>query len=756
MSNRRQWRFGAALFLFLVGSLLTAAALRMTPPSRAMTYTDLVLYSDSLAAGWQDWSWNSAIQFDNAAPVRSGVTSVAVTYQTAWAGLSLRTAAPVDGALYSGISFWVHGGTDGARQLRFFVQPSESGASSPGVAIDAPANQWTKYSISMEQLGNPAAIGRLNWQDRSGGAQPTFYLDDIVFVAGSAFPEPCDHATIRIDTTGSPIAIDPRIRGTNLPTWLGPTYLSDATFRARTVAAGVTMIRMPGGSWSNSYGWLSCELRANQPNALPCGAGWETWVARPTDYINFLRATNTQGMWVVNPNGTPQEAAAAVAFFNALPSDTTVIGVDRSGFDWQTAGDWAQLRADHGNPEPLGVQLWGLGNEVYGAKPSTGGSQCQPFGWEDVWTCDGTEYATGARGYDGYNAFRAAMRAVDSTIQVGAVGHPFAAAYDNWGAKVLTAAGATMDFYDIHRSAFFQSPSSNAVVLAQPQTGWTAIRSDLTMAFTTYAGGRSIPVGVTGWNLFSVQDQDNEQLMTRAVNALFMADTLGKMAEHGFGIANQWGLANGRADNGTDYGLMHSDNNWYRSPAYYVFPLWARFGGEMLPTTSNLNAATHLSVYGGRIDGDQLSLLAINKSADTITGSIEAHVGSGIRTVVSGAADVLKADSLMAQSVTFNGNSDPADDLSDAPSALLAGGAPFTYSFAPYSVTLLRLQLGSTVPYTPTPTPTATATATPTPTATATPTPEPTATPTIVPTVPTVVPQPGLSDSTIYLPIVRR
>ena len=756
MSDRRRYYIGIVLAFVILSCMSIATVLQMMPPSRAIAATDLVIYRDNLAPGWHNWSWNTAVQLDAAAPVRTGVASIGVQYQAPWASLSLRTPAPLAGNLYSSVTFWVHGGTAGARPLRLFVQQSDYGANSPSVDIDAPANQWTRFTVAMADLGNPATIARLNLQDRSGAVQPPFHVDDIVFVAGDGQSGPGHDTIIRIDTTGAPIAVDQRVLGTNLPAWLGPTHMSDPVFRARTVASGVTVIRMPGGSWSNSYGWLSCELRANQPNALPCGAGWEAWVARPTDYINFLRDTNTQAMWVVNPNGTPQEAAAAVAFFNGLPTDTTVIGIDRNGFDWQHAGRWAQLRVDQGNPQPLGVQLWGVGNEVYGGKSTSNGSQCGPGGWEDVWTCDGTEYVTGARGYAGFNDFRTAMRAVDPTIHVGAVGAPFANEYDSWGAKVLAGAGASMDFYDIHRSAFFEPPASHAVALAQPQTIWTAIRSDLTSSFATHAGGRAIPVGVTGWNLFTVQDQDNEQLMTRAINALFMADTLGKMVEHGFGIANQWGLANGRAGNGTDYGLMHSDNSWYRSPAYYVFPLWARFGSEMLPTTSPFDAASQLSIYGGRIDANTVSLLAINKSSASITAPVEIHAGGGIRTITSGIVDTLQADSLLAQSVTYNGNPDPADDLSDATGAVLTGNNPFTYSFAPYSVTLLRLQLGNTVPYTPTPTPTATQTATPTPTATATPIPEATATPTIVPTVPTVVPQPGLSDSTIYLPIVRR
>ena len=243
----------------------------------------------------------------------------------------------------------------------------------------------------------------------------------VAFAAARTLAQVTDE--VRINVGGSAQALDTRVLGSNLPTWINSNNFADAKFRARTAASGITVLRMPGGSLSNSYGWLSCEMRSNVSGAASCARpGWEAWASRPTDFIDFLQATDIAGMWVVNINGTPEEAAAAVAFFNATTDDTTPIGVDRNGTDWFTAGHWAQLRSDHGNPAPLGIKLWGVGNEVYGGTPGSGGAECAAWGWEDVWTCSGTEYVNGAGDHAGFTAFRTAMRAVDSTIQVGAVG----------------------------------------------------------------------------------------------------------------------------------------------------------------------------------------------------------------------------------------------------------------------------------------------------------------------------------------------
>jgi len=743
----------------LVCLLATAGALwQLVPGPRVRaqaTGTDLLVYSDALASNWQDWSWSTTVNFANATPHQTGSAAIAATYTAAWAGLSLRAPNVIDANLYSAISFWVHGGSSGTRQLRFFIQQTDAGGESTMLDVDVPAGVWTQFTLNMSALGNPSTIARLNIQDRSGATQPIFYVDEIKLI-GSA-PPPGTSGAITIQTTGVITPINAAILGTNLPTWLNPTNFANTTFRARTAASGVSVIRMPGGSYSNTYGWLSCEMGANQTNALACGDGWQNWAAKPTDFINFLNATGKQGMWVVSPNGTPQEAAAAVAFFNAQTTDTTNIGVDSRGFNWQTAGHWAQLRAANGNPNPVGITLWAVGNEVYGSTPASGGAQCQAYGWEAVWTCDGTEYVNGVSGHAGYTAFRTAMRAVDATIQVGAVGIPLSSDFNNWGNEVIAAAGSTMDFYDVHQYAYFNPPASHAEALAQPQSAWRAIRSDIRSAMQTHAGGRPIPIGITEYNLFSVQDQDIGQLMTRALDALFVADSIGQMIQQGFTLANQWDLVNGRAGNGTEYGLMHVDNNFYRSPQYYVFPLWARFGGQMLQTKSTLNAATQLSVYGGQVDANTISLLAINKTNAAITGTIAINGANGNLNVTGGSVDVMQATTLNAQTVTFNSVSDPADNLSNAPALPLgASGASITYRFAPNSITLLRLQTGAATGATATPSATATATsptATPltaTPTATNTPTQTATRTPTATP-VPTVTGTPALPQITIRI-----
>ncbi len=495
--------------------------------------------------------------------------------------------------------------------------------------------------------------------------------------------------SITIQTSGTEKPIHTYLLGTNAPAWLYSGRFDHETFQARTLHAGFSMLRMPGGSWSNSYDWLGCE------NADGNTCYW-TWAARPTDFINLMQATGQPGMWTINFNGTSKEAAALVAFFNGDVNDTRPIGVDLRGKDWGTVGEWAQLRAEHGNPDPVGLQYWEIGNEIYGGT-SESGTDCAAWGWEPTWTCDGTEYVnglgSGAERHEGFLEFVEAMKMVDATIQVGAVGVPDPSGWTNWGNEVIAAAGEVMDFYIVHEYAYDSATNDYAAILAQPHAAWAPIMANLTAAFDQFAGERDIPVAITEFNLFAFQEADSDDLMSKAINAFYLADSLGQMMQNGYAFANQWDLAHGDATNpAPSYGLMQADT-FFRTPQYYVYPLWARFGTEMLPWTNSENPATTLSVYAGRVDDDTLSLLVINKTRRPISANIAIE---GVGGVTGGQIDVVQAQSLSATSVTFNGANDPSDDLSNAPSTALTDlTLPIGYSFSAYSITLLRIDVSA-------------------------------------------------------------
>lgn len=487
------------------------------------------------------------------------------------------------------------------------------------------------------------------------------------------------NAAIMIDVNASPTAVDGRVLGTNLPAWLGPSRTENSTFIARTNAAQPSIIRIPGGSWSNDrYDWSSCENWGGE-----C-----TWALRPTDFINFLQATGAEGMYTINMNESVYKAAAAVAFFNGATTDNRDIGGG-----WGLVSDWAKLRRDHGNPDPINIKYWEIGNEIYGGEYGLH-EECQSFGWETVWTCDGREYVHGDGVHDGFLRYREEMKRIDPTILVGAVGVPFLNSpyswenYTNWGNEVIEEAGNNMDFYIVHQYSYSSSQSSRAEALAHPQSVWPEIKSQIEDSFSR--NGVNVPIAVTEYNMFAGEWADDGAWMTQGVNMLYMADTIGLLLENGFDMANQWDLANMAVD-GTDYGMLNA-SDYSRYPQYYVFPLWAKFGTNMIPVAHSFNEATTLSVYAGKLDSQTISVMVINKTGNDIITNIE-FVGAP-SFMQSTRIDVARVNSLSSMTATYNGVSDPSSDLSNAPSKSIAFVAnPLGYKFPRYSVTYLHVGL---------------------------------------------------------------
>jgi len=702
-------------FLLLVYLLLGLGLFVLLAGDRQGSYAaspsaDWIIYGDDLDPVWEDWSWDTTAHYSSTnLTYGSSPRAIAITYTSGWAGFSLRLWPPVQPTTYPTLTFRIHGGSGPDKPIRVFFQTENDGGDTGTFYLTATAGVWTPITIPLSAI---TQVVRINFQSYTTTAPLTVYLDEIRLLS---VPQPLASgytATIQIEASTALTPFSPFMLGSNLPAWLEAWRLNNPTFRARTKASGLRLLRLPGGSWSNTYGWLSCELGADQPGAQPCDENWETWAAKPSDFIAFLKATEVEGLWVVNPNSTAKEAAALVAFFNGHVTDTRSIGVDIRGTDWYTVGHWAALRASKGYTDPVPIRFWEFGNEVYAsradyASPSSQ-ALCQGGGaaWEKTWTCDGAEYVhgviSGTHVFEGYLAFRQAMQAVDPSIRLIAAGFEYPGApsdtqaqwqtYAGWGSRLISAAGSSLDLYGIHPYPYLRLPRAMRHVLDAPQWAWPYIANKLQQAFTIYGGGHQPPIAVTEFNLVALQEMDTDQWMTRAVNMLFLADAIGKAAQSGVEMFLQWDLANLRKDNdpnNTEYGLMHPDNNFYRAPQYYVYPLWSRFGTHMLAATNTAHEGTQLSVYAGRVSSDVISLLAINKAGAPVTANI---VVNNFPPLSGGFVYEVRAASLASQSVFYNGSLNPSDDLTSAPPQPFSiSGSAFSRVLPPYSISLIHL-----------------------------------------------------------------
>jgi hypothetical protein len=258
-------------------------------------------------------------------------------------------------------------------------------------------------------------------------------------------------------------------------------HLLDANFPGLLSAAGVQVIRYPGGSASDAYRW--------QSNTIVSGQDYHANPSNTFDaFMGVVQATDAQTMITINyGSGTPQEAAGWVQYANKGGPGYT--------------GPVPTYAGGSSTGHTYGVTYWEIGNEIYG-----NGTYGNP--WEhDVHAKSPTTYAKQVV------AFSQAMKAVDPGIKVGVVlttpgnwpdGQTSASSPQPWNTTVLPMACSSIDFVIVHW--YPQSPGneSDAGLLAAPSQ-IAGMVSTLRSEIHQYCGshGSSVQMMITETNSVS-------------------------------------------------------------------------------------------------------------------------------------------------------------------------------------------------------------------------------------------------------------
>lgn len=153
--------------------------------NRAGAQSNRVVYQDSLAADWSDWSWDCTRDFNNSSPKYSGSKSASITYLP-WGALSLyHTAIPITNLHY--LEFYVHAGTNTSMDVQMYLQLE--GVSFPALSVTnyvsgrTLGNSWKRALIPLADFNCASgAITRINWKEAAGRSWGAFYLDAITLV----------------------------------------------------------------------------------------------------------------------------------------------------------------------------------------------------------------------------------------------------------------------------------------------------------------------------------------------------------------------------------------------------------------------------------------------------------------------------------------------------------------------------------------------------------------------------------------------
>lgn len=286
------------------------------PPDPTPGPTDAVIYGDSLASGWGNWSWSTSVDFSQTGTTQSGSSAMSVRYDGAWAGFYLHTDQAISLAGFTSLRFWIHGGATGERALRVGLADGATTISASLVALTAPAGTWSLFEIPLSELGGLTDVTGVVWQENSGNAQPAFYLDNVVLVSGDVPPPPPP------PPGGGPLlAVDAGSVSHTIPdTIYGVNFVDAATAQELRVP-----VNRWGGNAATRYNWQNdTSNRASDwffenipnenanPGALPDGSSSDRFVEQN-------RATGTNSLLTVPLIGwTPQDRQVRCGFSVSL------------------------------------------------------------------------------------------------------------------------------------------------------------------------------------------------------------------------------------------------------------------------------------------------------------------------------------------------------------------------------------------------------------------------------------------------------
>ncbi len=415
---------------------------------------------------------------------------------------------------------------------------------------------------------------------------------------------------------------------------------------ARLEEAGISLLRWPGGGYSDNYHWASHSMTPWYPQA-PGERLSYGYLGPNTDFGSFAGVVERAGVGVMitanygsnfleafergqyeargarsDGPGEPKEAAAWVAYANGDPEDTTEIGVDSVGNDWQTVGYWASMRAadkldedpnddpddDDGfdflrisRPEPLGIRFWEIGNELFGNGyfgPSFNLDLSVPY---DGTPREGNELLSGTAYGKRVVEYIQEMKAVDPDIEIGAVlGTPPGDSWGNaWNEDVLRECGELIDFGIIHWYPNVEN------LLAAPAQTIPRTFDALRQSFEEFGGEDPERIGVAVTEVGLGPEIAQEEELQR-LSGLFAADTYLTYIRHGAFNVDWLELHNGT--------FMHEEGD-RRGPAFHgirAANMIADAGEQLIDVDTD---DSDVRAHAGLGEDGELRLLLINEGA---------------------------------------------------------------------------------------------------------------------------------------------
>jgi hypothetical protein len=387
-------------------------------------------------------------------------------------------------------------------------------------------------------------------------------------------------------------------------------------------------------------------------NPLLFGQNYGPWMNTSEPYVALYRDAGVTllrfpgGNWGDDSGVFPNNLDDLAALARALDAQVVVQArLFRDGTP-EEAAKWVRYcNVEH----DYAFQYWEIGNEpdLYASRPSRSGDPEFTVAWYN------------AR----FREFATAMKAVDPEIQI--VGPAVTGGWRKWMPAFIAANGDIVDVLSWHWYAHGDE-LSDAEALATPPQIEEQIDSIRAWwrdpAINPLGHQRPVPLLLSEYSV-SWASSRHRHLGTQ-VDALWSAEVVGRIANHGLEMAARFSLQ------GTNWhglvGMLEDPR-----PVYGIYRLYTQWGTTQVAAESSDEAM--LPAFASRRDDGTLALIVVNKDS---TQAREATLNiKGFRP--SGQAQVWLQD-------------DEHPTAEELPAITV--GRNFSYTFPPYSATLLILE----------------------------------------------------------------
>jgi alpha-L-arabinofuranosidase len=490
-------------------------------------------------------------------------------------------------------TFYTKAFTDSEVRVKLWVKDSEGNNAVTKSSILYPDDTYRRFSFPIHTKANSISF---NFNVEFGLHSGTYYYDDFsVFISETEiqyislfddewrpkyFKRPDSIVSFFLDTVNSDVTvvINP---DSILSKVLYTQFGVNSNFRSRDGLVNrfhlyeqFGAFRFPAGSGSNIYFW-DCNIPDEFAIDINTYCGTSSKFFDPDNFLSFRENAKGEPTIVVN---------YFYARYGITPEGTRQARV-------QQAADYAASWVNYFNIEKqANVKYWEIGNECYGP-------------WETGYDVNGS-IVTGKEYGEDLCVFAEAMKAVDSTIRIGAV---LSHSKYEWNNEVMNEVGDAADFLIVHHYSTINDRAT--AVSAINEMSWDMQELQASAKHYSNKPDGYFPVAFTEFNI-------QGQPTTSMLNGIFVADALGNIIKNKFFMSTIW-VNEWNVNDFETHGII-AKNDPYQAdytarPSYTPYYFYGKCFGDLMIDVS-VTGNEDIRIYASTFASGEIGITILNYS----------------------------------------------------------------------------------------------------------------------------------------------